>query len=344
MEQNDQLGADNGANEQNSENTNSRPPRRRQYTTGGEGSNGEQAGGGEQSNADQTSASTPTDAPATGEQSGGGYRSNSGGGYKGNSGGGYRGNSGGEQRSGGYRSNTGGEQRSGGGFRSNSGGGGYKGGSGGQRSGGGYKGGGGQRSGGYSRGPQDRNQRRPLSDAEKKMYYVTLLCPLAIDEQIDIYKQAVKSNFACEVAAKSPAHITLITPFFLSDSKYMELTQKLEEFESIITEVDVNIEGFNFFGKRVIFADVHVNDNLAALQEQVENYLKNSGFPFIREAKKPYHPHVTIATRDLKEEDFDAAWSMFEGKSFSASFSTNAIHIMKLVDDKWVHDKEFILK
>jgi 2'-5' RNA ligase len=208
---------------------------------------------------------------------------------------------------------------------------------------GGYRGG--NDRGGYRGGrSQGKYGRKPLTDAEKKMYYIALLCPLAIDEQIDVYKQAVKTNFGCEVAAKSPAHITLITPFFLSDAKYADLVQKLENFDCIITDVDIAVEGFNFFGKRVIFADVQVSDNLTALQEQVENYLKNSGFPFIREAKKPFHPHVTIATRDLKEEDFDAAWSMFDGKSFSASFSTNAIHLMKMVDDKWIHDKEFILK
>jgi 2'-5' RNA ligase len=186
--------------------------------------------------------------------------------------------------------------------------------------------------------------KRPAPTGPRDMYYVTLLCPLEIDEQIDSYKATMKTAFGCEVAAKSPAHITLINPFFLSEGKYKDLTEKLEAFESVIDDVHLEINGFNYFGNRVIFADVPSNDNLNALQEQLENYLKNSGFPFIKEAKKPFHGHVTIATRDLKEEDFDAAWAHFNGKPFNASFSTNAIHIMKLVDEKWVHDKKFILK
>jgi hypothetical protein len=53
---------------------------------------------------------------------------------------------------------------------------------------------------------------------------------------------------------------------------------------------------------------------------------------------------VTIATRDIKPEDFDAAWADFAGKEFSASFATNTIHLMKLVDERWVHEKQFVLQ
>ncbi len=189
---------------------------------------------------------------------------------------------------------------------------------------------------GYGRGPKPTG--------EKSMYYITILCPPEIDEPIAEHKAMMKANFGCEVAAKSPAHLTLINPFFLSNGKYRELVEKLNDFESIITEVNIEVEGYNHFGERVIFADVNVTDNLIALQEQVENYLRNGGFPFIKEAKKPFHPHVTIATRDLKETDFAAAWANFEGKSISGSFITNTMHLMKLVDDRWVHDTQFILK
>jgi 2'-5' RNA ligase len=203
--------------------------------------------------------------------------------------------------------------------------------------------------GGYRR-PNSRpggnryGNKRPAPTGPRSMYYVTILCPLEIDEQIDAYKNMMLTQFNCEVAAKSPAHITLINPFFLSDGKYKDLVEKLEAFESIVNDISIEINGFNHFGNRVIFADVPTNDNLNAMQEQLENYLKNNGFPFIKEAKKPFHGHVTIATRDLKEEDFDNAWANFEGKEMNASFTTNAIHIMKLVDEKWVHDKQFILK
>jgi 2'-5' RNA ligase len=214
------------------------------------------------------------------------------------------------------------------------------------RSGGGYNSnrGGGRPGGGGSRRPQGRNDRRNGPPTEKSMYYVALLCPLEIDEQLDNYKTFMKVNYGCEMAAKSPAHVTLVNPFFLSEGKHIDLLEKLEAFDSIVTDVDIVVEGFNHFDNRVIFADVHSNENLTALQEQLENYLRNTGFPFIREAKKPFHPHVTIATRDIKPEDFDAAWANFEGKTFQGSFSTNSIHVMKLVEEKWVHDKQFVLK
>jgi 2'-5' RNA ligase len=192
-----------------------------------------------------------------------------------------------------------------------------------------------QGGGGYKRGPKPTG--------ERSMYYITLLCPPEIDEPIGAHKEMMRENFGCVVAAKSPAHLTLIAPFFLSDGKYRELLERMAAFESIVSEVEVNVEGYNHFGERVIFADVHVNDNMVAMQEQLENYLRNGGFPFIKEAKKPFHPHITIATRDLKDTDFVAAWANFEGKQISSSFTTNTFHLMKLVDERWVHDQQFIL-
>jgi 2'-5' RNA ligase len=255
--------------------------------------------------------------------------------------GGYSRPSGGAPREGGggyNREGGGGGQRTGGGGynRSGGGGGGYNRGGGGNRPGG-------PRPGGGNR-PFNRNNRNAGPPSEKSMYYIALLCPLEIDEQMDNYKTFMKETYGCEVASKSPAHVTLVNPFFLSDGKHKDLLEKLEAFDSIVTDVSIEIDGFNHFENRVIFADVVSDENLTALQEQIENYLRNSGFPFIKEAKKPYHPHVTIATRDIKVDTFEEAWSNFEGKTFKGSFSTNAIHVMKLVEEKWIHDKQFVLK
>jgi 2'-5' RNA ligase len=217
------------------------------------------------------------------------------------------------------------------------GGGGYRGGNRNNNSGGG----GGYRSGGNRR---PMNNRRGGPPQEKTMYYITLLCPPEVDDVIGAHKAMMKENYGCEVASKSPAHVTLIAPFFLSDGKKNQLVEMLQGFDSIISEVTVDINGYNHFNDRVIFADVVVNDNLTALQEQLENYLRNGGFPFIKEAKKPFHPHVTIATRDLKDKDFDAIWANFEGKEFTSSYATNTIHLMKLVEDRWVHEEQFVLQ
>jgi 2'-5' RNA ligase len=199
-------------------------------------------------------------------------------------------------------------------------------------------------SGGFRKeGRRPRIQGKPTR-REMDMYYVTLLCPIDIDEQVHEHKNYMRRTFGCDVASKSPSHVTLIAPFFMSDGKSRELVERLEEFESSVNEVSLTMDGYGHFENRVIFVDVHQSDSLTALQEQLEAYLKNNGFPFIKEAKKPFHPHVTIATRDLTPEHFDAAWPEFDGKEFNAAFTTNTMHLMKLVEDRWIHEKQFVLK
>ena len=51
------------------------------------------------------------------------------------------------------------------------------------------------------------------------MYYVALVCPNEIDEVINRFKVWMKDRFGCKAAMKSPAHITLVAPFWLEDKK-----------------------------------------------------------------------------------------------------------------------------
>jgi 2'-5' RNA ligase len=43
----------------------------------------------------------------------------------------------------------------------------------------------------------------------------------------------------------------------------------------------------------------------------------------------PFHPHITLAFRDLKKTMFEAAWNEFKEKSFQTSFVMNAIDLLK---------------
>lgn len=52
--------------------------------------------------------------------------------------------------------------------------------------------------------------------AKHNMYFVAIVCPGQINEKVEQFKQWMKDRFGCVVAMKSPAHITLIPPFWLA--------------------------------------------------------------------------------------------------------------------------------
>jgi 2'-5' RNA ligase len=55
----------------------------------------------------------------------------------------------------------------------------------------------------------------------------------------------------------------------------------------------------------------------------------------IKKDDRPFHPHITIANRDMKPARFEKAWEHFSNKEFTESFDTNSIFLLKLNDGKW---------
>ena len=55
----------------------------------------------------------------------------------------------------------------------------------------------------------------------------------------------------------------------------------------------------------------------------------------------PYHPHMTVAFRDLKKELFTLAWDEFESKQYAPSFEVNTITLLKHDGKEWKQLKQF---
>lgn len=167
------------------------------------------------------------------------------------------------------------------------------------------------------------------------MFYLALVCPAPLDEQIARFKQRMKDHFSSVAAMKSPAHITLVAPFWLDLAREPELQEVLLAFKSDMGEVEVHLKGFSHFNKRVLFASVVENPALEELKKQAEQHFSLAFPGIVRKDDRTFHPHVTIANRDLKPGDFDKAWTYFSQLSFSATFRTRTISLLKLVEGKW---------
>jgi 2'-5' RNA ligase len=170
--------------------------------------------------------------------------------------------------------------------------------------------------------------------AAHSMYYIAILCPPEIDKEVLGYKRWMKERFGCIAALRSPAHVTLVPPFWLQEEKEMDLRQICESFTSNIDELAIQVRGFSHFDMKVLYAVVTGNTAIEELKNQVETHLI-SFFDAIKKDERPFHPHITIATRDLKPSDFMEAWAHFLGKEFIADFTTRTISLLKLSAGKW---------
>jgi 2'-5' RNA ligase len=167
------------------------------------------------------------------------------------------------------------------------------------------------------------------------MYYIALVCPNEIDEVINRFKLWMRDSFGCKAAMKSPAHITLVAPFWLADEKENELREGLKSFSPALDKLDVNLDGFSHFNRKTIYVQVESNPGLNELKRDAENYFFGL---FPREVKNddhPFQPHITIANRDLKPGDFEQAWNYFSTLSYTATFQVRAISLLEHLEGKW---------
>lgn len=163
------------------------------------------------------------------------------------------------------------------------------------------------------------------------LYFVAIVVPQHINEQVLVWKKYMEKEYGCKVALRSPAHITLVPPFSMTKEK--ELSNYLREFAGTENKFTIRLKNFDHFKPRVIFVHVDPGAALIQLKERLDSYLPKS-FRFKKE-QRPFHPHITIANRDLAKKDFPAAWAYFEKLSFDAEFTVDNISLLRHNNKEW---------
>ncbi len=174
----------------------------------------------------------------------------------------------------------------------------------------------------------------------KALYLIALIPPPALREEVRLLKEEMSERFQARHALKSPAHITLQMPFRRSEAAELGLLTALYDFVALRYSFTVQLSGFDCFKPRVIFLRVVDHTPILLLRNDLKQLLvRDLGFA-IFEINHPFHPHLTIATRDLTGEAFGRAWPEYRERSFEAQFEAEAVHVLKHDGKNWAIYRE----
>ena len=99
------------------------------------------------------------------------------------------------------------------------------------------------------------------------------------------------------------------------------------------------------FPPRVIFINVAESDFLDQLQGKLYRFFKRELDIFNANYQdRPFHPHLTLAFRDLKKSQFHVAWQEFSKKEYKAEFMADKISLLKHNGKSWDVLKDFLLE
>ncbi|HJS54817.1 MAG TPA: hypothetical protein VJ765_09745, partial [Chitinophagaceae bacterium] len=74
------------------------------------------------------------------------------------------------------------------------------------------------------------------------MDYIAIVAPKAIHQQVLRWKNFFKENFGSVVALRSPAHITLIPPFWMKEELENVLINDINEFSITKTKFEITLK------------------------------------------------------------------------------------------------------
>ena len=176
------------------------------------------------------------------------------------------------------------------------------------------------------------------------MYFIAIVAPEEINQQVLKWKNFFKERYECSVALRSSAHITIIPPFWMNEELENDLINSIHEFSIAKNKFEITLKDFAAFKPKVIFVDVAKNEVLNGLYQSFADFIfSQNKFP-IKKDDRPFHPHVTLATRDLYKKAFQEAWEIFWTKKYEALWIVSGISLLRHNKKNWdiIYTSQFV--
>ena len=167
-------------------------------------------------------------------------------------------------------------------------------------------------------------------------YFIAVLPPAEISAQARTLQTELSEQYQTKGALRSPPHITLHMPFNWKARKEDELINTLSGFMAGSRAFPVYLKDYGVFAPRVIYLNVIQASDLAKFQQELTRFCRiNLNLLNATARDLPYHPHLTLAFRDLKKQEFLKAWEVCKARSYEAEFVANNVHLLRHEGIEW---------
>lgn len=173
------------------------------------------------------------------------------------------------------------------------------------------------------------------------IYFIAILPEQKIQDEITIFKQYAAKKFNAKRALTSPPHITLAAPFRCENNDIQQILEATGKFAEKQKIFDVELKDFNCFAPRVIYMDVTKSTVLDDTHHGLNNILERDCDIEWKFKDREFHPHMTVAFKDLKEAIFPKAWKYFKRAKYKNTFNAKALNVLKHDGKEWQIFKTF---
>lgn len=167
-----------------------------------------------------------------------------------------------------------------------------------------------------------------------KKYFIAIVIPEPLMERIEDIKRSLFENYGLKGALRSPSHITLHRPFEWIEEKEAHLIEKLAEFK-FDKAFEIALNGYGFFEPRVIYIKLLQEALLFDLHDHLKKHARME-LKLLNEVNdlRGFHPHITVAFRDLKKPLFYELQTFFKDENFEGKFFNEGFSLLKF-EGRW---------
>ncbi len=158
--------------------------------------------------------------------------------------------------------------------------------------------------------------------------------PEPLYSELHEIKEYVAKKYHTTEALRRPVHITMIAPFSAQGSIEPKLKTFIDSFAATYERFDILIDGFGTFYSNVLFFQPVESPELMKLQKDLARKFTKVHLRKERRPSSGFHPHITLAYKDISRPNFAKAREEYQEKIFRRRFTLDYLCLMKF-DKGW---------
>lgn len=179
------------------------------------------------------------------------------------------------------------------------------------------------------------------TNSDRTRFFIALLPPQLVQEEANSLIRELSDRYRTRTA-KAPPHITIQAPFLWDPANIADLTTSLHAFTQTQPAIPVGLQGFGAFPPRVLFINVLKTPELLKLQTALLLHLEQTLDIVDPVAKRrPFAPHLTLASRNLTRQTFQQARADLELRSFEFQFVSDRLTLLIHDGQRWQIHSEY---
>ena len=179
----------------------------------------------------------------------------------------------------------------------------------------------------------------------EQTHFIGVLLPDDLTQQLLKCREYMNHKYGCRSGFGTPIHVTLVPPFQLpAPCTTADISAALAQMvaEKKLHPFNAEIEGFDAFGDRTLFAKVLPSAVWTAFRAAVYSAVAQASPGAVRKDTRPFQPHITVANRDIPPGASTEALEYLNELELKTTFPVDNITIFERKDKRWIRSQHII--